>query len=208
MSAPRDGRAVLIVGATGSGKTLYARARLAGAPRLLVWDVEHVLAAQMGATAIRGRRALVAAARAAGRGPARLAYQPARATREEFDFFAGVAFCWVSEAPGAVLAEELADVTAPGKAPPAWGMLLRRGRARGAEVLGITQRITECDTTLTGLAAEIICFRLDRPGDRARMAEFLDCPPARVAGLGRFEYLHRDQRRGKLAARKLTPPPR
>jgi hypothetical protein len=204
----RDGRAVLIVGATGSGKTLYARQALAGAPRLLVWDVEHVLHAQMACAPLRGRRALVAAARGAATRPARLAYLPSQATAEEFDFFAAVAFAWVSEAPGAVLAEELADVTRPGKAPPAWGKLLRRGRARGAEVYAITQRVTECDTTVSGLAAEVVCFRLDRPGDRARMAEFMDCPPEEIGALGRFEYLHRDRRRARLTRRKLTPPPR
>lgn len=206
-----DGRVVLIVGATGSGKTSYARQALAGARRLLVWDVEHTLARAMDCQPVRSRRALLdLLALHMLKKPARIAYQPPVASPDEFDFFAGCAFAWCGAAPAAILAEELADVTRPGKAPPEWGKLLRRGRARGALVYAITQRITECDTTATGLAAELICFRLDRPGDRAKMAEFMDVPAADIGRLrtagGRAEYLQRDRRSGKLHKKTLQLP--
>lgn len=215
MSSARrpDGRVTLVVGATGSGKTSWAIRELTAAPRLLVWDVEHTLAARLRCRPVRNLRELSAALRASATDErARIAYQPPAPSAGAFDVFALGAFAWAGAAPGAILAEELADVTRPGKAPEGWGMLLRRGRARGAAVYAITQRITECDTTVSGLAADLICFRLDRPRDRATMAEFMDVDPAdigrlrTVTGAARpfAEYLHRDRRAGTLARKRLN----
>ncbi|MCL1072999.1 hypothetical protein [Shewanella dokdonensis] len=86
-----------------------------------------------------------------------------------FEFWAACAFAWCN---ACIVAEELADVTTAGKAPPHWGQVVRRGRARGlAPIFAITQRPSESDKTTVGNATLVRCGRLNRANDRKYMAQ-------------------------------------
>lgn len=194
---------MLIAGATGSGKTLYAAGLARQARRLLVWDPEGQWPALAGARPALEARALLELAR--DRRVTRIAYRGAP-TAADFDWFCRVAFAWAQAAPGLLVVEELADVTSSAKAPPAWGVLVRRGRKYGLDLAAITQRPAESDKTILGNAAALVCFRMSRALDRAYMARELDIDKARIAALPRFAYLRRELLTGALEAGTVRLP--
>lgn len=198
-----DGVITGIVGSAGSGKTAWLKKQIAAMPRLLVWDIEGQYTERT--RIIRTRAELVRAIQTEGR----YSYQPGRL--DDFDFWARCAFvfCRIGAESGqktAIVAEELADVTSPGKAPNGWGMLVRRCRKYGGDVYGITQRPAESDKTLFGNAMHLHVCGLQRANDRAYMARELDVPVADIAGLNRsrLEYLHKDMRTGEIERGRLT----
>lgn len=198
-----DGTITGVVGSAGSGKTGWLKQQIAGASRLLVWDIEGQYTDRT--RTIRTRAELVRAIQVDGR----YSYQPA--TLQDFDFWARCAFvfCRIGAEAGqktAIVAEELADVTSPGKAPDGWGMLVRRCRKYGGDVYGITQRPAESDKTLFGNAMVLHVCGMQRANDRAYMARELDVPTAAIAALdrSRLEYIHKDMRTGELTRGRLT----
>lgn len=198
-----SGRLVLIAGASGSGKTLLAQREGRRHARLLVWDVEAQWASALKLKLSTHRAGLV---RLAQHGNVTgVAYQAAPSAAE-FDFFCRVAWYWLQAGPGMVVVEELADVTTPAKAPPAWGKLVRRGRKYGGSIVAITQRPAESDKTIVGNASDLYCLRMSRANDREYMARELDVPAERVAALKPLDYLHRDQLSGLVTPGRVQLP--
>lgn len=199
-----DGTITAIVGSAGGGKTAWLKQQIAGVPRLLVWDIEGQYTEKT--KAVYTKEQLVKAIQSP---TARISYQPKALT--DFDFWAKCAFAFVrlgAEAGvmTAIVAEELADVTSPAKAPEGWGMLVRRGRKYGANIYGVTQRPAESDKTLFGNAHVIHCCGMQRANDRVYMARELDVPVADIQCLDRskLEYIHKDMRTSKLEKGRLT----
>lgn len=136
--------------------------------------------------------------------PGRVAYSPI-ITPGMFDHFCRLAWVWVRmEAVRgqrvALVVDELADVTSPGKAPPAWGEIVRKGMEFAPRVYGITQRPTEADSTLRGNALLIRTHAMGWADDRKLMARALDVPQSRVDELrhDRKEFIQRDMRTREL----------
>lgn len=203
-----DGRAILVTGASGSGKSAWTvqQIKRAGAPRLLVWDslgewsrllgiapapTLGALAAQLKQHAARG----LVHSRACYVGPV---------TRGAFDTFCRIAWAWLKLAPGVLVVEELADVTSPGKAPPAWGEIVRKGRHLGATVYALTQRPAESDKTIVSNAALIHAGMAAFDADRLYMARCLDVPADEVRALQRLQWIERDMRTRALTRGALT----
>ncbi len=193
-----EGTITAIVGASGSGKTYWLKRQISAAPRLLVWDIEGQYTERT--KQVFTRAGLVEAIQ---QDAARISFQ-ARSL-QDFDFWAECAFVFVRMGAEigqktAIVAEELADVTSPAKAPPGWGMLVRRCRKYGGDVYGITQRPAESDKTLFGNAMVLHVCGMQRDSDRAYIARELDMPKSTVAALNRdrFEYIHKDMRTGKV----------
>ena len=126
-----------------------------------------------------------------------------------FDSFCRLAWCWLRLAPGALVVEETASVTQPGKAPPAWGTVVRMSLRYGAELYALTQRPAESDKTAFGNASLIHAGRAVTPADRRTLAEYLDVPVATVAALRPLEWLERDyvtgvSRTGRVSTNSKT----
>jgi hypothetical protein len=128
------------------------------------------------------------------------------AGKEMFEFLAKCAFAWTN---AAVVAEETADVTSPSKAPPNWGQLIRRGRARGlAPIFALTQRPAESDKTAIGNATLIRVGRMARDADRKMMARELDVDHRILTRLLPLDFVERNMainevKRGNLTKRKV-----
>lgn len=186
----RDGRLVYVCGASRSGKSAWVKRQVEKSRRLLIWDIEDEYGDLPGIKSLSSQKELLQMLKTSGlAGPGRFAFVPL--DPKQFNWWASAAFAWGN---CAAVAEELADVTNPGKAPPGWGTLIRRGAKRGIEIIGITQRPSEADKTLLGNANIKHCCRLERAGDRSYMAKELDCPIEDINGLGtrvkgRFKYL-------------------
>lgn len=177
---------------------------MARARRLLVWDLLGEWSTRYRCERVSSITELVA--RLEGP-PARLAFFNPWML-EQFDSFCRVAWCWLRLAPGALVIEETASVTQPGKAPAAWGTLVRMSLRYGVDLYALTQRPAESDKTAFGNATVIHAGRAVTPRDRATMAEYLDVPVSAVAALRPLDWIERHAdgklRNGKVDTRAKT----
>lgn len=197
-----DGRLYVIAGASRSGKTAWTRRQTAKARRVFAWDPEAQWCEMPGWRKATTRAALLAAAQAPG--PQRVAYVTGGKLAEEFDFFAGAAmYAGRYVAPLDVIAEELADVTTPSKAPGAWGILLRRGLKRGITIWAISQRWSEADKTAVGNASDFVVFRQSSGDDVRYLSRKTRIGEDEISGLVPLQYVHLDALTGTIKRGKL-----
>lgn len=122
-----------------------------------------------------------------------------------FEAFCRMAWAWLRAAPeGALVIEELADVTAPGKAPAAWGEIVRKHRHAGGRVYALTQRPSESDKTIVGNAAVLHVGRMNMQRDRAYAAACLDVPMADITALGDLEFIEKDMRSRAISRGRVS----
>lgn len=192
-----DGRLVVVAGASRSGKTAYVRKRTAGAVRVIAYDPEDQWAQLRGWRRVTSRAALLDAIQ--GRGALRVAYVPGGALAAEFDFWAGcVMYAGRYVEPVAAIAEELADVSSPGKAPGSWGVLVRRGLKRGITIYAISQRWSEADKTAFGNASEYVVFRQSSMDDARYIARKTGIDEAQISALAPLQYIRKDAYSGAI----------
>ena len=196
-----DGRLYVVGGASRSGKTAYTVRQVKSAPRAIVWDVEDQWAKLPGWQRITTRAQLFQAVQKPG--TARLAFVAGGDIKTAFDFWAGCAFFWGRyHGPCIAVAEELADVTTPSKAPGNWGVLLRRGLKRGITIWAISQRWAEADKTAMGNASEFVVFRASSADDAAYFARKTRMTAAEIDDLQPLEFIRMtstgEKKRGKL----------
>jgi hypothetical protein len=160
----QDGRLIVIGGASRSGKTAWTRREVAKAERVFAYDPEDQWSHERGFIRVTKRADLLKLAHKAG--PLKVAYVAGGDLKAEFDFWAGcVMYAGRYIGPLSAIAEELADVTSPGKAPGNWGVLIRRGLKRGITIYAISQRWAEADKTAFGNASAYVIFRLSSGDD-------------------------------------------
>ena len=191
---PGRANITLVCGGSGSGKTAWLIRQIKKEKRVLVWDMKGEYSRDHGFEAVDTLPALIERLRKAR--AARIAFRSIRPA--EFDQFCRAAYAWGS---CVVIAEELADVTTPGKAPLGWGMVVRRGRDRALIVYGVTQRPAESDKTILGNVTRVHCCMLPFARDREYMARQLDIDQARIDALRPLDWIEREGmtiRSGKL----------
>lgn len=198
-----DGRLVVIAGASRTGKTAFTVQQVKDRKRIIAWDPEDQFSTMPGWKRITTRRELFRAIESPN--AAKLAYVAGGNIAEEFDFWAASAFFWGRYYGGCVaIAEELADVTTPSKAPGNWGILLRRGLKRGITIFAISQRWSEADKTAFGNASEYVCFRLSSGMDVDYMAKRTRIKSEQIAALQNLQYVRMDAQTGEISAGKLN----
>jgi hypothetical protein len=183
----REGRLYAVAGASRSGKSVWTAQRVARERRLLVWDLLAEWSQRYRCRRVGTFDELVAALERRER----VAFH-APDMVETFGTFCELAWCWLRLAPGSLVVEETAAVTSPGKAPPAWGRVLRMGLRYGVDIYALTQRPAESDKTAFGNASMLHAGRATTPSDRRTLAEYLDVPVERVAALKPLEWIERD----------------
>jgi hypothetical protein len=200
-----DGKLICVSGASRSGKTAFVMQAVLQSQRLLVWDIEAQWCELPGFEKITSRAALLSAMQKPGN--CRIAYVEQAELSKGFDLWAGVAL-YAARYVGAitVVAEEIADVTSPARAPGNWGMLLRRGLKRGANIWAISQRWQEADKTALGNASGLVVFRATTRQDADYIAARAGVTPEDVWGLAPLEYLQVATHTREIARGKLTFP--
>ena len=197
-----DGRLYVISGASRSGKTAWTRKATAKARRVFAWDPDDQWAALQGFHKITTRKMLIAYM--AKPGPLKIAYVAGGDLKAEFDFFCGCAMYAGRYVEGLeVIAEELADVTTPSKAPGKWGILLRRGLKRGITIRAISQRWSEADKTAVGNATDFVFFRMSSGDDVRYLSRKTKIEEAEINGLVPLQYVHMDALNGNIFRGKL-----
>lgn len=189
----------LVIGTSGSGKSTWVKRQVKTARRLLIWDPDGeypVNCYSKKTEFIRGLSKCYSTPQSAigHRGaivPVRLALA-VEPTAKNFEWFCSVAFALAdARRPLVVVAEEIADVTSPGKAGPWWGRLCRRGRKYGVTLYAITQRPAECDKTIYSQAAHKWIGFMDNEADQSRLAKLCGIAAARVGALKPLQYLYK-----------------
>ncbi|MBR9791227.1 MAG: ATP-binding protein [Gammaproteobacteria bacterium] len=150
-----------ICGNSGTGKSSYIKEIMKGYKRIIAFDPDDEYGTMPGFTRIETARELVAKLKAAGSGNFKIAF--VGEGKAAFEFWCE---CVFKVGLCLAIAEEIADVTSPAKAPPAWGKLIRRGRKFGVKICAVTQRPAEADKTILSNAAFIRTFALGRFSDR------------------------------------------
>lgn len=168
MMQTKDGRLYVIGGASRSGKTAWVVQHIKNHRRIVAYDPDDQWSRLPGWRRVTRLADLRAALLT--RGAFRVAFVPAGKIGEAFDALCVLAFALAQEetyGPFAFIAEELADVTTPAKAPEAWGKLTRRCLKRGVTIYAISQRWSEADKTAFGNASLYVIFR-QSSGDDVR----------------------------------------
>jgi len=98
----------------------------------------------------------------------------------------------------ALVAEELNNVTTPGRAPGPWSDCTSRGRHRGLQVFGLSQRPAGVDKDFFSNATMVRTGRLNYASDISVMADVLQVPRADVAGLLPLQWIQRDMKTGQI----------
>lgn len=198
----KDGRLYVVAGASRSGKTAWTRQQTAKVRRVLAWDPEAQWCELSGWVKATTRPALLALVQKGG--PLKVAYVTGGDLREEFDFFSRAAmYAGRYVEPIDVIAEELADVTTPAKAPGHWGILLRRGLKRGISLWCISQRWSEADKTAVGNASDFVIFRQSSGDDVRYLARKTRIDEAEISRLVPLQYVHMDALTGAIKRGKL-----
>lgn len=207
-----DGRLVAVAGASRSGKTHWTAQQVKACRRLLVWDYKGEWHLRYRCRRVRTFAELAQLVKS-NAAPARLAFHVPWMDADRFALFCRFAWLWVRQGEGTLVVEETASVTSPGKAPQAWGEILRMGLGYGCNVFALTQRPAESDKTALGNASIVHCHRMGTLDDRKYMAKLLDVELGQVQALRPRDWIerhdsgelitHTEIRRGKKDASRL-----
>lgn len=212
MSTREDGQLVVATGKSRSGKSAWVKQQLEKLlnklGRVVVFDIKGEYSEAMGYRQVSGLHDLADLLQKST-GDLMVAYQPLN-PKKEFGLWAKMVFTWGKMKPCVAVAEEIADVTSPGKAPDGWGQLCRQGLGFGIWIFAITQRPSESDKTAMGNASVIHCCQMARAKDRQYMAEELDVELSRLTALRAdkkaeiFTYIEKDMGSGEVIDGQLT----
>lgn len=183
-----DGRLTVVCGASRSGKTAWTAQQVARAGRLFVWDSVGEWADRYDCERVTSLHDLAEYARPPAQ-PGRVAFY---GSPPQFEAWCRLAWVWLRVARGVLVVEELADVTHPGKAPLAWGEIVRKGLRYGVDVYALTQRPSESDKSSIGNASVIHSHRMARDQDRRYIAAELGVTAEEVEALRPLQWIERD----------------
>ena len=208
----QSGELWAVIGASRGGKSQFLFKHLAKASRLLVWDV----ADEYQTTYKARNRAQLAALleRFAGK-RARISYIPDDI--EDFDFFCRVARVWVDSQAAAgqrsaLVFEETADVTSPGKAPAQYGIILRRYLRYGVDIYAVTQRPAESDKTALNNAGKVYVTQIQGEDDQRTVSRRTRVPMEVISSMvkdrdnGIFDWISVNTGTQKYQRGRLTFP--
>jgi hypothetical protein len=162
---------ICIFGKRGTGKTWLAHKLIRGKTRLIIFDP---LRQFQGGKEFERVPEMVRFCREGGfredkKLPFVVIYRP-RQAREEFPYVARLAF---EVGSLCLLAEEISWAISPAKMDPAIEALIRYGRHKDVELIGISRRPPEVNRDLTSNANEVYIFRTHEPRDIAYFREVL-----------------------------------
>lgn len=181
-----------ICGSSGAGKSHYIKNQINNAPRLVVFDpddeygnVQNIVTVTSAAKAIEMMQKNRTSA---------LRVRVVAGGQAVFEALNAAVFAWTN---CSYVAEEIADVTRIGKAPPQWGQLLRRGRKRAVKIYAVTQRPSEADKTALTQASMVRTGLLGREADRKALADDMDVPLDLMRKLAPLDFIecHRNAKR-------------
>lgn len=220
MAANADAVIWGVLGASGTGKGVWAKPKLRelNAPRMVFWDFMNEYQEFTGERQAKGNtkgapaKATLAQIRAAmiaagDDGPLRIRYAPKGTTekqiRKEFEALCDLVYAWEN---CVFVAEELANVTTPGWAPPSWRKMCTSGRHQRVHIVGFSQTPALIDKTFLGNCTLIHCSALREHPHRKAVALKMDIDQRRIDLLEKFQYIEKDFDSGLVTTGWVAPP--
>jgi len=188
MAADRKGESWAILAASEMGKGVWLKKRLAETrpDRLAIWDINDEY--QRAAREVASLSALLQAIAA----PSFAVRYVAKAKKDkdlraEFEAWCTIVYA----AAGSVLViEELADVTSPSYAPPAWRKLNTKGRHhQGLTLYWCSQSPAFIDKASLGNATHMHVGYLGEPRHRQAAAAHMGCTAEDIDAMGQGDFM-------------------
>lgn len=154
-----------ICGNSGTGKSSTIKEHVKKARRVIVFDPDDEYGDITGFKRVYNVSELIALLMAHQHKSLKVAFVAEGV--KAFELWCSCVFNW---GECLAVAEEIADVTTPSKAPQQWGRLIRRGRKYNIQIMAVTQRPAEADKTILANAAVIRVCALGREGDRVAIS--------------------------------------
>jgi hypothetical protein len=197
MAAHLDAQIWGVMAASGSGKGVWIKAQIKKLKptRLVIWDYkdEYRELAPKLTTSLATVRADMLKAGDTGAMRIRYKCKPGTAAKQIMKEFE--ALCRLVQAWGSCvfLAEELANVTTPGWAPPAWREMTTGGRHEGIHIIGVAQNPALIDKTFLSNCSMIHVGPLREHHHRQTVARSMDVPIEEITALVKFQWIERHQ---------------
>jgi len=195
-----QGKVWVVSGSSRNGKSVLTQSEILSFLFILVWDVDGEYTKdewpEGGLVTVRTLNDLYNLITAKGDKPLRVAFQPE--SLDVFDDFCELAIAWGTDIQAAgigelaVVVEETADISSPGKATGNFRILIGRGMKRGITLFCVTQRPSESEKTSLGNAKYIVTYYMTRDNDKNYMAKEVGCKPEEIDGLEPYYYLKKD----------------
>lgn len=205
MAADRKGESWAILAASEMGKGVWLKQRLNDTQpeRLLIWDTNDEYDRQARACgSFRELLTGMAAPRYALRFTSKA--RKDKELRQDFEDFCTIAY---AAANSTIVVEELADVTSPSYAPPAWRKLNTRGRHhQGLILYWCSQSPAFVDKSSLGNATHMHVGYLGEPRHRQAAAAHMGCRAEDIDALKQFEYLEYIKAEKLLSMGKVSRP--
>jgi hypothetical protein len=188
--------ALAAFGARGTGKTAWVRQQLQQmAPaRLLVWDFKHDPSLRDVGKPFTDLAAMINAM-AAPRFQLRYLVNHDLDKHALFELFCKAAYCAGNLT---MFVDELPEVTAANRAPPAWRKCVNVGRdyvlngeRKCLAIIGAGQRPAECDKTFIANCDVIHSGRLGDVAEARKYAASWGCDPAELANMPDLAWIER-----------------
>ncbi len=193
MARRRTGIIGLHTGKTRSGKTYQLLKKLKRERRVIVWSpkerIDRYGRNWAGSVYARSIPELVQMVNDIGTGSAHIIYLPNHP--KEFGDWAHCAHAFGVISQCSAVAEELASVTSPGKAPNGWHQLVTQGAGWGINIYGVTQRPAESDKTIMGNWSYCHIHQMTREQDRVYMARETDLPLEKIKALTGYHWIEK-----------------
>lgn len=207
MAAHLSGQSWAVLAASEMGKGVWLKARLKELKpaRLVIWDTndEYDKAARTVATLAELLRAIAAPSFAVRYVPRSRKDKDLRA---EFEAFCTIAY---AARESVIVVEELADVTSPSYAPPAWRKLNTRGRHhQGLTLYWCSQSPAFIDKASLGNATHMHVGYLGEPRHRAAAAAHMGCHADDIDALKQFDFLEYVKATKELTSGRVNMPRR
>lgn len=187
----------VVCGGSGSGKSAWVKQQIKKASRLVVWDIDDEYDSD-----VSGIERLTTIAELKDRLKTRKKGKFCYVGKPgDFNNWCKCVFAWGN---CVAVAEELAGVTSPAKAPDGWHTLVSRGRKRGIVIYGVTQRPSESDKTIMGNSTVKHVGLMPRAKDRKYMADEMDIDQRQLDSLQPLEFVEKEGqavRKGKVLFR-------
>lgn len=188
MAADRKGQSWAILAASEMGKGVWLKGVLRAdrPPRLAIWDTNDEYDG-----IAREVPSFAALLNAIGKPTFRVRYVPKakkdKDLRAEFEAFCTIVYV---AAESTIVVEELADVTSPSFAPPAWRKLNTRGRHhQGLTIYYASQSPAFIDKSSLGNATHMHVGYLGEPRHRAAAAAHMGCRAEDIDALTQGEWI-------------------
>ena len=209
----RDGKRMAIYGRSGSGKSYYAKKLIAGMDRIVCFDPEDEYGSLKGFMQVSSLDDLLELLSDNWDKNFRVAFVPA-AMREEAQLHEVSQLLERMQQPYlnhktdkkvTLLVDEL-NLSFPLNAKPEYdgfARLCSRGRKRGINIIGITQRPAEVATRFRGNIDRLACFALSVPNDFSVIRGTIGAEAEdKVRGLERYGHIFFEE--GKLTVHSPT----